>query len=164
MDGLEGGGNKDCIDLECLDIVAEPSNKMIETFMAAAAQRIEAFYYRSGHHSLHIVGQTIYDVQYGSIFRRFHPFYESFNDMALKIISNGIVSHLTRMQIVRGGEFDKKLVDDLGPQILTMDHLDVAFIACTLPFILEVVAFVGEIFAPKLKNLIKKIFYCYSTD
>lgn len=160
LDGLEGGGNKNCIDLECLDIVADPANKMIETFMTVAVRRIEATFYRSGHHSLHIVRQTIYDLQFGIVFRRFHPFYEAFNDIALKIISSGIVEHLMRTQTKRGGEVDKKIEEDLGPQVLTMDHLDVAFLACITPLILAVLAFVVEIVAKLIKIIVNKIFYC----
>lgn len=53
----------------------------------------------------------------------------------------------------RGGELDKKDVENIGPQILTMDHLDIAFIVSTLLMIFAFLAFVGEILAPRLKIL-----------
>lgn len=133
---------------------------MIETFLDIVARRLEALVYRTGKHSLHIVGQSIYTMHMSLAFRRFHPFYEEFSKIILQIHASGIMVYTTRMEIDRGGELDKEDAENIGPQVLTMDHLDIAFIVCTLPMIFAFLAFFFEILIPILKILKRKAFNC----
>ena len=49
--------------------------------------------------------------------------------------------------------------EDIGPQILTMDHLKVGFLACLVPINLCIVAFIGEVLWPKISKAIRKYVY-----
>lgn len=70
----------------------------------------------------------------------------------LQMHMHGFIELGLGLTAARGAKTDSKAIEDIGPQVLTMDHLAVAFIACTVPLILAVLVFVSEIFLPRLKR------------
>lgn len=155
LDHLKNKNAIDCYGMQCWDVAAEPSNKILDIMVDIIASRIETLHYRTGHHSLHILDESISNVFTSFIFDNFNPFYELFNNIILQMHSTGFTQQ-SRQKSARYGPTDSKVVDDVGPQVLTMDHLGVAFIACALPLVLAVIVFVGEICYPRIRKIFVK--------
>lgn len=88
-------------------------------------------------------------------FRPFNPYFEILNEKISELISAGIVQHtyrnLTRMDIMRNVD------DDIGPQVLTMEHLEIGFLICLVPLICAALAFLIEVLTHELARKIRKI-------
>lgn len=72
----------------------------------------------------------------------FSPFYETFKEKIELLISNGVVFHWWDKFLNPKGF--KRIEDDIGPQVLTYEHLEIGFMVCLVPLSLSVVAFVFE--------------------
>lgn len=97
--------------------------------------------YRSGIPSLRPINQKL-----GSIFRSLgfppgSPFLEVFNDLILKLQSAGIIDHWIKNFYVS----KLNIVDEIGPQVLTMDQLEIGFLVCIVPMSFALAAFLFEI-------------------
>ena len=88
------------------------------------------------------------------VFKKFSPYFETFNDVKIWFESNGI------MEKWRQDTRDLSIKpDELGPQILTMDHLKIGFLACLVPLVISIAIFVAEIIRCKVEIAIKKYFH-----
>lgn len=77
----------------------------------------------------------------GLAIRAFSPLYETFNEKLDQMLSSGLVQKFLKEIMSRR----KDIEDDIGPQVLTLEDLGVAFQVCCIPLILSVIAFFGEI-------------------
>ena len=59
--------------------------------------------------------------------------------MIAKMEANGLMERWRKLQ-----SFSNTKVEDIGPQILTMDHLRLGFLACCIFMVLAIIAFTGE--------------------
>lgn len=78
------------------------------------------------------------------MFQSFSPFFEEFNAKLGRMVNTGYFffdanSFNYRKSVI------KRVAENIEPQVFTMDHLGVAFIPCTVPLSMTVVAFSFEI-------------------
>lgn len=128
----------------CLDIVAEYSNKMFLPHIDTSLDLIHKGEYRSGISSIQIDNQPYTTFFWAHTFPEFSPYIEDFNDVLGRIISSGLGGSWKLFEVER--IFKRKESDDIGPQVLTMDHLAVGFFACCCPLVLASLAFIAEVF------------------
>lgn len=136
-------------------MVSEPANKAVILTDCISYQQYVMLKFTTGTPSAQCLIQTVVTVFYGLKFLEYSPFYEEFNDKIGQMISAGVTENLNNKR-----RFEKK-ADDIGPQVLTMEHLEVAFIACMIPFIVCIIVFVVEISIFQIKNCVEKLIAAY---
>ena len=120
--------------------IIEPSNRATTPTYRWTIKALNSDY-RSGETSLTLLEEDYVMIYFGMVFKPFSPFFEIFNEVLGRMEANGL------MQLYRESFYffaQKRKLEDIGPQILTMDHLRVGFLACCVPLILSVIAFIGE--------------------
>lgn len=135
--------SNDLDPFESLDIVAEYSNKKYHINLESDIDTVYKKEYRSGVPSLQIFPHPIMNLFWVHTFPEFSPYTEDFNELLGRIVSSGFNDNwkMFEEQIT----FKKKEIEEIGPQVLTMDHLSVGFIACCCPLVLSLLAFVMEV-------------------
>ena len=76
----------------------------------------------------------------GIVFKKFSPFFETYNEVKGWLESNGMMEKYRQENKV-----SKKKPEELEPQVLTMDHLRIGFLACLIVASVSFVAFTGEL-------------------
>lgn len=99
--------------------------------------------YRSGVSSLYALDETFRPFHFSFIFPFYSPFIERFDEKTIELHSNGLIEHWTKNFMNPKGIINKS--ENIGPQVLTLDHLEVCFLIILLPLILAFIAFAGEI-------------------
>lgn len=135
----------------CLEIVSEPENKgaaqMIHFILHHMIKRSKI---RSGVLNLTPLNQFVMSTSYMFGFKPFCPFFETFNDMIGRLLAVGY------FEPSFGFLGHKKLYSNMptvtDPQILTMDHLEIGFIACSIPLGVAILIFMVELFMSSCKN------------
>lgn len=91
----------------------------------------------------------------GLAFYSFSPFYEDFNEKIGQMIAAGLTNEIEREL--------RPLVapEEIGPQVLSMEHLGVAFLICFFPFIICTYAFIIEISIPIIKTFVQNLILVY---
>lgn len=148
-----------------LDATAETSNRIVaiigeRRFVYNVAQR-----HRSGVSSLHVLDEVDNVVQSGIAFSPFSSFYKEFNEQIGRMVSGGFFKFWLYYHSKQKAW--KARAEEIPPQVLTMEHMEVAFIASLLPFTFAVSAFMVEmmalwtkVFIPKLSTFfVVKAFY-----
>lgn len=115
--------------------------------------------YRSGAPSLSALEAKYVTLTFQFRFKQFSPIFETFNDMIGRIIASLI------MKKWFVGLFPpNKKVEDIGPQVLTMEHLELGFIACLMMLGLATAVFSVEMFAhginTKRTKLLESSLHC----
>lgn len=126
-------------DLICLNGIAETSNKGVSQTLEFYYKMIEGSKYRSGVSSLFALNEILISIPTGIGFKQFSPFFEVFNEKIGQLIATGIMNKWDNKS------YPKK-IDDIGPQVLTVDHLRLGFMACLIPLGLATIFFFMEIF------------------
>lgn len=111
--------------------------------------------YRSGISSLHLLEDNIQTIYMAIVFKGFSPFLETFNDRLHRMMSNGLIDYWQRNE--NNPEGFMKKVDKIGPQVLTMEHLEIAFWVCMIPLAFACIAFICEISYPACKQIVPTI-------
>lgn len=136
------------------DVVSEPSNLAAAKSTRNLIQQIEMNYYRSGTTSIVYLQQDFMLESIGTVFKKYSPFLEIYNEILGRLESNGFMEFWRRNFI-----FSSQQIEEIGPQVLTMDHLRLGFLACLFPMALGVIAFLAEIltkFCAKKNKVDKK--------
>ena len=135
-------------------IASEPSNRVATDDYRQELNYIEKHAYRSGITSLSALDEDYITYHSGVVFKQFSPYFETFNDVKIWFESNGIMEKWRQ---------DSKCLstkpDELGPQVLTMDHLRIGFLACLVPLIFTIPVFIAELVRSKLEIAIKTYFH-----
>lgn len=106
--------------------------------------------FRSGVTSLALLKDSTYKTYFRSItFRPYHPYFEMFNEKIGELISGGILQHLYRKKLNPKSQFFVE--ENIGPQILTMEHLEMGFAICLIPLTKAIIAFIFELLLGFLK-------------
>lgn len=110
---------------------------------------------RSGHSSLHSLEEIENIIHSGTPFLPFSPFFEQVNELIGRMVSSGLFKHWASIYF----EFkeSKNKIEDIGAQVLTMDQMEVAFLASLLPLTLALTAFLMEVFAHWVKIFIPRV-------
>lgn len=138
-------------ELECSQITSEPANKAVALTTQLHFKEICSFY-RSGFPSLFPMKDIVVNSPMGFAFKQFSPFFESFNKKIGQLLDNGFVNELNK----KLPSDNIKGFDDIGPQVLSLDHLWLGFIACLIPLALAIIVFFVEISVHAAKKLFLK--------
>ena len=125
--------------LKYYEIVSEPSNRAATFAISMINEYIQHKIYRSGTTSVQFLDEPYKTVYFGVAFNISSPFLNVFNEMIAKMEPNGLMEYWRRFQ-----SFSRTKLEEVGPQVLTMDHLKIGFLACCIPMVLAVIAFIGE--------------------
>ena len=136
------------------NVISEPANKATLVTMKWSIKKIQAKDYRSGETSLALLEEDYMTVPMGMRFTKFSPLFEIYNKMLGLMESNGLMEYWR--QTFKPSSLLK--VENIGPEVLTMDHLKVGFLTCLIPLILSIIAFVGEKITSKLVPTFRKLF------
>ena len=136
------------------DLASESSNQAATDDYRYELNYIEKHAYRSGITSLSALDEDYITYHSGVVFKQFSPYFETFNDVNIWFESNGIMEKWRRES-----EYSSTKPDELGPQILTMDHLKIGFLACLVPLIIIIPVFIAELVRSKVEIAIKKYFH-----
>lgn len=123
------------------EIAVEPENRAVSQSTEGWVKNNLHDKYRSGLSSLHVLNQLVMVVAGGVGFKRFSPFYDTFNDIIGRHIAVGFANTFDKLLSPRVGT----KADDIGPQVLTLEQLGLGFIACLIPLGLSTVVFLIEI-------------------
>lgn len=88
-------------------------------------------------------------------FPPFCPFFEELNRKIDRMISSGILVYWYNNYHRIG--YPKKVVDEVGPEVLTMEHLEIGFVVCLIPLGLSILVFLCELLIFHGKILIQKV-------
>ena len=132
--------------------MAEPSNRAAMLLKRDILRQIVEEKYRSGRTSLTPLDDNFMMIYFGILFRATSPFLEIFNEILGRMESSGFIIHSDE-------SYSSRKIKDIGPQVLTLDHLKVAFFICHVPLIVSAVAFFVELVASrwffrKIRNII----------
>ena len=125
---------------EFFDRVAEPLNKVTQMVDNDILNEIEQSYANKRKTSLAFLEENYIWLHSGMSFLPLSPFSEIYNEILLKLESNGII-YLWRRQYYH---VEVSNPSGIGPQVLTMDHLMIGFLACLIPAVLSILTFIGE--------------------
>jgi hypothetical protein len=133
-------------DLEffgCLDFVSEPANRGTIAVSHEFLDFIHRSEYRDGFSSLSILDESLGLITYGMVFRPFNPFFEMLNEKLHQMISSGVMKlwhdfQKNRKMLMKSG------LKVIGPEVLTLEHLWIGFVFCSIPLFISMVTFCLE--------------------
>lgn len=143
---------------EQLNRAAEPANKNFATVDLIHQQYLKRDYLKkSGISSLQRRSLGVFPILMK--FRVHSPLFKMVRDLSFRMMDAGIlpIELPEFFENYKEGE-----PEDIGPQVLTMDHLGIGFLACLVPLTMSCVAFLGEVligwyFRRILRRKMKKI-------
>lgn len=97
------------------------------TFMSVIHNR----QYRNGFSSLLRLNEKVHSLYLGIPFNSFSP-YRDITDKIIHDLAAGGLSHYWLRQDLNPKD-RRTIIEDLGPQVLTLDHLAIGFIVCAVP-------------------------------
>ena len=119
--------------------------------MSRIIEEIQQSKYRSGTTSMKYLDQCYKMVYVGVVFKKLSPIMKVFNERSAMMESNGLMEYWRRFN-----EYTTTKIEEIGPQVLTMDHLQIGFLACCIPMILAIIAFSGEFVWSRLLTSCRK--------
>jgi len=131
-----------------LKIVSEGANKATSLVRRSLGKETMP-YYRDGDLSFKLLAENVVTIYMSKIFKPFCPFFESINSKIDQLMSAGIISHWINSDKL------KINFDEIGPQVLTWEHLELGFAVCMIPLLIGIVVFLCECFVPKIKREVR---------
>jgi len=128
-----------------LDIIAEPSNKVTALYPPSFLRKTNQNY-RTGTSSVHILEKPLSPLFVGLRFKHHDPFLKTFNEKTSRLFEAG----LTDRWMYGFKPIPPK--EEVGPQVLTMDHIGIGFLVCIVPLLFATVIFAFEICSKFIKN------------
>ena len=135
--------------------VCEHSNHAAMRMYRETKDEIE-LKYRSGTSSVHTLEEDYATHHYGIVFMPFNPYFATFNDAQMRLESNGIVERWRKNKKNR-----KIKPEEIGPQVLTLEHLRFGFFVCCIAGVVSLLAVIGELAWSKLRLPFRK--FCHET-
>lgn len=127
--------------------ISEPSNKGATIVLTRTLNTINSRY-RTDVASFFLLEQEITSVPYGQTFKHFNPFFETLDERMEQIIATKTDNFEQKQQKV-----SRKMKRKHEPQVLTMEHLELGFIACLISLTFASITFAVEILTPKFRSL-----------
>jgi hypothetical protein len=115
-------------------------------------KNLHALGYFRGKSSLTLMKEDRSLIPMSFVLHRSHILVEPYNEIIRRLRDAGITEHW----ITRAIRVNEKF-DDIGPEVLTMEHLEVCFYVCMFPLIFAFLAFFGEISAELFKHIFKTL-------
>jgi len=106
-----------------------------------------------------MIDKTLMTLQMGLFYQNFTPYFQVFNDVTMRLFEAGITDHIS----AKTGFYPKALQrpeDEIGPQVLNMDHLEIGFLACCVVMVVAALVFLLEVIVLiwcRLRNVITAI-------
>ena len=122
------------------DIISEPSNRAATSVESFMIELVQHNVYCKGTTSLQFLDEPYKMLYSGIDFIESSPFLKAFDEMLIKMEANGMMDYWRQHR-----SFSTTKIEEIGPQVLTMDHLKFGFLACCIPMALAVIAFIGEL-------------------
>ena len=135
-----------------LDVISEPSNRACKMAFSHTIQQINTDVYRSGETSLVLLDEVYVTFPVVLLFKDYSPYLETYNEMLGWMESNGLIGLWRQYKM----GYSVRKSEDIGPQVLTLDHLKIGFLACLISINFCIAAFIGEVLLPKVANAIRK--------
>lgn len=139
--------------MQCVDLVAEPGNKLA---LAGAEHFLTLIHtdhrrnYRSGVSSIFKLKRTLFTYPRCHYFEAFSPFFEYFQKITEELAAGGFYNYWIDFYLNRRGL--KLKIDEIGPQILTMEHLLIGFQIIFGALMISLIAFGFEIGMKCVRN------------
>ena len=130
--------SNDCY--EYFEIVAEPSNRATTETNLGFINYLESLF-KSGASSLTVLEDDYKLIFKGVVFLNYSPFLETYNEMLGWMEDFGFMAYWRKRFV----EDKPIIVEEIGPQVLTMDHLGIGFLACCIPLVFCIATFIGEL-------------------
>lgn len=140
-----------------MDVVAEPSNKIayIEfSYMLSQIHNNHRRFYRSGVSSIKILEEKVETLFMCFVFDAYNPFFDYVNRMLADLAAGGFLSYWQKLAINPKGLIRK--IDEIGPQVLTMEHLGIGFQICLVACAICVVILMFEIVFKRLGAIYRR--------
>ena len=138
--------------MQSFNIAVEPSNNaIVASNRGTLAKYIDNRAYRSGTTSLTYLDEDHKLVYTGILFKTFSPFIEVYNEKLEWLKTGGLLDYWKLY------EYLPPKLDEIGPQVLTLDHLIVAFLICLAPLSLCCAALIAELIWSRIASSYKKI-------
>lgn len=110
--------------------------------------------YRRGVSSLSHLPERISAVSHGYSFPLFSPFFDTFNVIIIRMFDVGLSIYWNQRLFYPKDAMIK--VDELGPEVLTMEHLDIAFKIIMVAMAISCLSFLAEIVFFQLQMKFRK--------
>lgn len=108
---------------------------------------------RSGSPSLLVLQEQFGDeFGLGLLFAPFNPFYETLNEKIQWLIEGGLTNLWIENALNQRG-INKKL-PEIGPEVLTMEHLDIGFKIMMVVWSISIMGFLAEIVFYRIKKML----------
>lgn len=112
-------------------------------------------FYHHGFSSLGLLEEVYLTVPISVMFHFYSPLFEPFDERIHQLQSSGLISYWYELESNdRGLKFK---ASDIGPQVLTMDHVTVGFMVCLVPLVLSLLTFLIELAVFKLKEMFRSL-------
>ena len=143
--------NESGYELDHFEYASEPSNRAATMASSEAIESIQHLTYRSGTSSLQFLDK-IYSFRYlGAAFKKSSPFLKVFNEILGRLESNGLAENIRQSY-----SYSTTKIEEIGPQVLKMDHLKLGFLACCIPMVLAAIVFICEFAWSRLVTFSRK--------
>lgn len=110
-----------------MKISVEPENRLACVTFKLMPFLVTARIYKTGYPSSKLLDESMFSVFFGLTVGTYSPFYETLNEIVFDLMSGGILDFTHKCHSKFKDKRTKFNVEEIGPQILTMDHLDVCF-------------------------------------
>jgi hypothetical protein len=117
-------------------------------------KQINAFKYFRGLSSLKLMDEKIAFIPTGFMITRNHPLIEPYNEIIGRLQDAGITDYWINYEYNRR---KNEKIENFGPQVLDMSHLEVCFYVCMFPLIFAFLAFLCELNAELFLHILRKL-------
>lgn len=140
-----------------LNLAAEPQNRATIATARKAIFLMEAKLFRSGRSSLRALDEPIRNFHICLMIGIYSPFYEILNEIVFNLMSGGILDYHQKNFNNPKGKKAELSIDEIGPQVLTMDHLEIGFLIHVALLLAAFIVFLSEIVFAHMMVLIERI-------
>jgi len=130
--------------------MAEPKNRFVTLEKHKTLQKQENVVYRSGKSSISLMDFVICTDNYALEFPKGSPFFETFNGKISQMLSNGLIDHWFKNDRNPTGLNVKN--EEIGPQVLSWDHLEYGFYMCLVLTAISFLVFCVEIIKTRFND------------
>lgn len=141
--------------MEIFDVVAETDNKAVTFGPEVMETIVNNGIFLRGSWSLIMLEENIKTSYIGLYYKPYSPFFEAFNEKTLRLVEAGLTEKWANIVMKKK---DFVVIDEIDPQVLTMDHLEIGFLVCLFPLVLSIVTFIGELLINSDLKALKKFF------
>jgi hypothetical protein len=127
----------------------DPENEAFALGFSSHFNLINHQMYRTGTSSLIVLEESLNSFFWAFGFLEYMPYFDQFYNFTLRAVECGIYHRLFENLF----KTQKKKPEDIGPQILTLEHLAIGFYACLIPLALACISFICELLSIPVKRL-----------